>query len=48
MPAAPPVISVTLSVGPFKSEDKMLNAFGDVIAAVIARAFSSEYLITVL
>jgi hypothetical protein len=38
MPAAPPVISVTLSVGPFKSEGKILNACGDAIAEVKARA----------
>lgn len=37
MPDAPPVIRVTLSVGPFKSDGKMLNAFGDAIAEVKAR-----------
>lgn len=37
MPAAPPVISVTQSVGLLRSEREMLNVFGDAIVEVKAR-----------
>lgn len=36
MPAAPPVINVTPSVGPFRSDREILNAFGDAIVKIMA------------
>ena len=35
-PTLPPVISVTLSLGPFKSDREMVNVLGDAIVGEIA------------
>jgi len=37
IPAAPPVINVTLSVGDFRSDFGILKTFGDAIVEVCAR-----------